>query len=336
MLAKHIAFLLRHHDCLIVPRLGGFVVQQSRASCKTDVYAFTPPSRIVSFNQELKHNDGLLIESYMRALKANYQDARRRVETDIEAMLITLKESRNLLIEGVGIISINSEGLIDFQRNTGALLNVAHYGLPEVRLLPLQQLKKEAAPAPEPVSDSENIYFRINRALLRNVAAAAAIIALVLCISIPVNPPVDTGQMKAGFLPASSPIAIVDEASVEQPATIVTQEVKNEATEPAQAVQPIAVAEQPKPLPKAVVTPAVNPQSAYYYIIVASCPDIASAKSEVSKLKNKGFETAGVVTGGGRSRVYSAKFATKQEADEKLAFYCKQLNRHDAWVLKSK
>ena len=335
MLAKHIAFLLRRHDCLIVPGLGGFVVQESRATRQADIYTFTPPGRIVSFNQELKHNDGLLIESYMRALKVNYQDARLRVEADTEAMLNSLKESRSVSIEGVGVISINNEGLIDFQRNMGILLNAAHYALPEVRLLPLQQLKREAAPASERAADSENIYFRINRALLRNVAAAAAIIALVLCISIPVNTSVDAEQMKAGFLP-SSPITVVDEALAEQPTTTITQEVENEVTEPAQTAQPTASIEQPKAKPEAAAMPEVKPQGAYYYIIVASYPDAASAKSEVNRLKNKGLESAGVVTGGGRSRVYSAKFATKQEADEKLDLYRQQLNRHDAWVLKSK
>ena len=326
MLAKHIAFLLRHHDCLIVPGLGGFVVQESHAARQADIYTFAPPGRIVSFNQELKHNDGLLIESYMRALKANYQDARLRVEADIEAMLSSLKESRSVSIKGVGIISINNEGLIDFQRNTGVLLNAAHYGLPEVRLLPLQQLKREAAPTPKQAADSESIYFRVNRALLRNVAAAAAIITLVLCISIPVNTPINSEQMTAGFLPTFTPITVVNETTAEQPVTAATQEVENEVTEPAQTVQPTALIEQPE----------VKPQGAYYYIIVASCPDAASAKSEVSRLKNKGFETAGVVTGGGRSRIYSAKFATKQEADEKLDLYRQQLNRHDAWILKSK
>jgi len=328
ILAKHIAFLLRHHDCLIIPGLGGFVVQEGCATRQEDIYTFAPPSRIASFNQELKHNDGLLIESYMRALKVNYRDARLRVEADIEAMLNNLKKSRSVLIEGVGTVSINNEGLLDFQRNTSVLLNTAHYGLPKVRLLPLAQLKRETAPASEQIADNESIHFRVNRVLLRNVAATAAIIALVLCISIPVNTPVDAEQMKAGFLPPPSPITVADKTPMEQLATTVSQEAKNEVTEavePAQAISPVSEAEQSK----------AKPQSAYYYIIIASHPDTASAKSEVSRLKNKGFETAGIVTGDGRSRVYSAKFATKQEAIEKLAFYRQQLNRHDAWVLKS-
>ena len=330
MLTKHIAFLLQRHDCVIIPKLGGFVVHENAAAYHAGTYTFSPPSRDIGFNPELMHNDGLLVESYMKALKTNYQEAKLRVENDTDGLLLNLKESRSITIEQVGTLLINEEGNFDFQRNKSELLNSPYYGLPELRILPHAQIRKESYPASEHASPENNmVYFRVNRILLKNIAAAAAVIALILCISLPVNNNIDPSQLKAGF----SPIATIIE--VEQPIETPIVEIKEEPKAPeTPAVAEIEKPVSPKPEPKAAA-PAVREKLSYYYIIVGSHPDAASAKTELNKLKSNGIATAGIVTGGGRSRIYSAKFSTKEEANEKLSFYKDRLNRGDAWILKS-
>ena len=332
MLTKHIAFLLQRYDCVIVPKLGGFVAHESTASHAADTYTFTPPRRVIGFNPELKHNDGLLVESYMKALKINYREAKLRVENDIEGLLIQLKESKSVSIEQVGVICINDSGHVEFQRNKSDLLNSSFYGLPELRILPHAQIRREGYPAPkQPQPESNVVYFRVNQTLLKNIATVAAIVVLVLCISFPVNNTIDPSLLKAGFMPLDTVIEQEAELLVAQPMAEIIKVVEVPET-------PVAAVESPAPAtPKPTVATAQPKQQVpYYYIIIESHTSTESANAGLKRLKSKGFAAAGIVTGNGRSRIYSEKFGTKEEADKKLSYYNNRLNRNDVWVLKSK
>ena len=65
-LSRHIESLLLHHDCVIVPGLGGFGTQYVPARRIEEEFLFLPPYRSVGFNQQLVLNDGLLVQSYMK------------------------------------------------------------------------------------------------------------------------------------------------------------------------------------------------------------------------------------------------------------------------------
>ena len=59
-LDKYIVQLLHHHDCVIIPEFGGFVAQYKPASLDRVTGFYSPPSKQILFNINLKNNDGLL------------------------------------------------------------------------------------------------------------------------------------------------------------------------------------------------------------------------------------------------------------------------------------
>ena len=63
---SHIEKLLLKHDCVIVPHIGGFVLQHIPAHYEKDEQIFYPEQKEIVFNRELQHNDGLLSESYIQ------------------------------------------------------------------------------------------------------------------------------------------------------------------------------------------------------------------------------------------------------------------------------
>lgn len=67
---SHIEKLLLSHDCVIVPGIGGFVTRFEGSYVDGD--EICPPYRSVSFNSQLKDNDGLLAQSYMAAYDTSY------------------------------------------------------------------------------------------------------------------------------------------------------------------------------------------------------------------------------------------------------------------------
>lgn len=59
-LSYHIEELLFSNDCVIIPTIGGFIVNYASASIDFVEQRLLPPQKVVSFNPKLVNNDGLL------------------------------------------------------------------------------------------------------------------------------------------------------------------------------------------------------------------------------------------------------------------------------------
>ena len=323
-LIKHILNLLQQHDCVVVPDLGGFIMCEASADLRKDIYTFTPPCRTLRFNPELRHNDGLLQGEYMEAFGITYRDATLRVENAAAQLLQELKEQQELTLYEIGTLKLNKEGAVEFYPCNSKILNATYYGLPETKILPYNQLKKESdrSTSQSFIDNLDTIH--ISKQLLRGIVSIAAIATLIVCISFPVNIGNELPLLNAGMIPTIP-------ATVEN---ITSENKDNQTKQPTETV----IKEEPlsQQTKKAQPKPTQITTSTFHYIIVGSFPDEKMAKKELNKLINKGVSSSGIVTRNGRSRLYAAKFATKQEAETKLSFYKKQLNCSDAWIFSSK
>ena len=98
----HIERLLLVHDCVIVPKFGGFVLQTVSAVCNGEEHLFSPQRKEIVFNITLQHNDGLLSESYMQMYGVNYRKAQLMLEEDVDDMKAALQEEKRLFQSGTG------------------------------------------------------------------------------------------------------------------------------------------------------------------------------------------------------------------------------------------
>ena len=81
-IVTHIERLLLVHDCVIVPKFGGFVLQAVPAVQQMEQHTFHPLRKEIGFNMTLQHNDGLLSESYMQMYAVSYRHAQLLLEDD--------------------------------------------------------------------------------------------------------------------------------------------------------------------------------------------------------------------------------------------------------------
>ena len=183
---KHIEKLLLEHDCVIVPDLGGFVVQAMPTNYQADTYLFEPAHKEVVFNQTLQHNDGLLIESYMQEEQVDYKQARQLVINDVAALRNELQERGTYSLGNVGIFSLGEENQLVFQASDAEWLNQAMFGLPSFVFEPLSVRFPAASVVEENPKDKEVYYIPVSRRFLHAVVASVAIIVLLL--SIKINP----------------------------------------------------------------------------------------------------------------------------------------------------
>lgn len=112
----HIERLLLVHDCVIVPKFGGFVLQTVSAVCNGEEHLFSPQRKEIVFNITLQHNDGLLSESYMQMYGVNYRKAQLMLEEDVDDMKAALQEEKRLSFGLLGSFSLGQEGQMIFHR----------------------------------------------------------------------------------------------------------------------------------------------------------------------------------------------------------------------------
>lgn len=127
---QHIEKLLAHHDFVVVPHLGGFVVQMQSAQLLPD--RITPPLATIGFNPLMHHADGLLAIEISRSEHISYRMAVEYIEKEVEAINFRLKSTRQVRLGNLGFLSKNETGNLQFQPIAKADYLPLNYGLTDI------------------------------------------------------------------------------------------------------------------------------------------------------------------------------------------------------------
>ncbi len=136
---KHIVRLLYAHDCVIVPGFGGFICRYAPAALDPETHVASPPSKRIAFNPELKRNDGLLASFIASAEKVDYADAFTGLQGFAGRWTRQLSSRRKVVIDGLGILYADREGLIHFDADRRGNFLYDSFGLAPVKLSPVEQ-----------------------------------------------------------------------------------------------------------------------------------------------------------------------------------------------------
>ncbi len=115
---KYIGDLLYEHDCVIVPSFGGFIGNYSPAKIHPTKNTFSPPSKQIVFNKNLKTNDGLLANHIAIAENTNYPQAIKQINEFVDATQTALKNGKKVSFENIGIFNLDIEHNIQFEPST--------------------------------------------------------------------------------------------------------------------------------------------------------------------------------------------------------------------------
>lgn len=189
-LVRHIEYLLTEHDCVLVPGLGGFVLQYVPARFSEDRKSIQPPGKQITFNSSLSYNDGLLAQSLMRTLDIDYGKAVAMIERWVDEIKRSFSEPGDSYAFGeLGTFVLSDERSLIFEPPASCLFGISAFGLKKLNICPLGQLHKDENVA-EPKLRSKKrdvVYIPVNKSFVRQLIAVAAIIILLLMISTPMS-----------------------------------------------------------------------------------------------------------------------------------------------------
>merc|ERR1712194_581642 len=105
-LDKHISDLLYRYDCVIVPDFGAFLTQRKSAQVYGPV--FHAPSKAISFNEQVQHNDGLLVTHIAKNKQLTYEDALIVVQTTVRELKARIANGAVVTLNQIGELSLNT------------------------------------------------------------------------------------------------------------------------------------------------------------------------------------------------------------------------------------
>ena len=314
-IVTHIERLLLVHDCVIVPKFGGFVLQAVPAMQHKEEHTFRPLRKEIGFNMTLQHNDGLLPESYMQMHEVSYRQAQLMLEEDVEDIKNILQQYGKLSLGVLGSFSIGEEGQMIFHPGETDLFSVGSYGLPVFHfpvLAPLEMEREEAVLLASQKEKKDTLYIPISRKLIRTVMASAAAVGMVV--------------QKPVLLEAVLPDSTVAEADTKQESSeeVIAREVKK-------------VVSVPAPEKKAFVSrPVVVQSKKMYHIVIASFPSESQADEFIAGVDRNECKHVSKVVRDGKYRIYADKFDNREAAESYMATLRSNPKYKDAWLFISR
>lgn len=295
---QHIEKLLAYHDYVVVPGLGGFVVQHQ--SAKITAGHISAPTATVGFNSLMQHADGLLAIEVARAERITYRKAVEIIESEVKEFKNQLLKSTPHQLGNLGFFSLNENGSLHFVPCTKVDFLPLNIGLNE---LFVSELERKAE------KEAKKISFVLPTAKTFRYAAAAVLLTAMLMISPQMN---DVRRAETADLLSLSVLKPTVKTVVND--TLVHCPERSETMLSDGSVQ--------------------NNDSNLFHVVVASLPTQLSAEKLCESLKKEKFECAHVLKPVKSYRVSIRSFAEKAEA---IAFM-ENLRASDerfktAWVL---
>lgn len=191
---RHIEYLLKCHDCVIVPHFGGFVVQHVPAYYDAEQGLYFPPRKYVVFNPDLNHNDGILASSIARKDSIRFEAASQIISDEVSEIKGKIRETGSITLGRVGRMDYK-HGKYIFTANENFVVAPQLFGLKSLKVKTVDSTEEDTqkTPAKQP--------FNFKRKMLYAGRVAASIAILIACgliFSTPIT--VDESEVKLASL----------------------------------------------------------------------------------------------------------------------------------------
>ena len=150
-LGNYIHELLKENETVIIPGFGAFLSSYKPAAL--DEKEVRPPSREISFTQQIRNNDGLLVGYIAGQEKISHFDALKVIEKERENMIYLLDKGKEVELKETGTLFINEKNEVQLKPFYDDDLLLDSFGLEPVSLME----ETVEVPKPEEIVSSEEI-----------------------------------------------------------------------------------------------------------------------------------------------------------------------------------
>jgi cell division septation protein DedD len=109
--------------------LGAFVSSYKSAQIDEESGQIVPPSRTVSFDPKIRHDDGLLVGQIAESEHIPRSEVKKRIENEREGILYRLDKGEEVILGSLGILSVNEDQEMSFKLSDKNNLSFDAFGL---------------------------------------------------------------------------------------------------------------------------------------------------------------------------------------------------------------
>jgi cell division septation protein DedD len=197
---EYISHLLHRNQVVIVPGLGAFTSTLSPAMIDHARGILHPPSKVVSFNDNLKVNDGMLLNYIKNRHGISADDSRILIENFVSSVKGLLNSGESVIFENLGKIYTNPQGKLIFENNFRANHNPATFGLPTVSYHPISRNNRINKVEEKPSESVQNTEKKVEIAENVNVSTPNEVVPSSSSEKVKMLPSRKTSLLAAGLL----------------------------------------------------------------------------------------------------------------------------------------
>ena len=323
-IAAHIGKLVREHELVIIPGLGGFLTNFHSSVIHDFSNRIESPGCHIAFNARLKENDGLLANYFAQQGNTSYKEALQLVEIFAEFCKNELEIGNSISFENLGLLKHSPSGFIEFSPDLSHNYDDEYFGLPDILVSPI---KRELVHTP---------IVQLHPKAKEKFKSTALILRRVDAIAIPF--------FVLGFLVFLTKDKIKD--SFQQAASVVQFSTEGEDFEVKEAEKTIDLVPENELISgdvsdielvsdnsEIVVNDIPMSTQGAFHLICGAFSNKELANKLTEQLKSEGFES--YIAGQNHSglyRVSSSNFLNKDEAMDQLQWFKANKNK-SAWLL---
>lgn len=281
--------LLYQYDCVIVPDFGGFVAKRKSAVFHPWDYSFEPPKKIVGFNSDLVHTDGLLATHLTKRRHISYDEAVNEIADTVNSWNALLNTNQTVEIQDLGSFR-KVNGHVEFTPSLHQNFAFESFGLAPVKANYILRGKSVAEET------------KTSKAWV-SYAVAVAFAVIVGISGFFANTELVQPQLSS-FFPVLSTEKIITETAEKPIAPVIVLDSENPAVTENTSIEIIAQptseinSEIPASIPVEDVveaTPEIDLSVKKYQVIGGSFKVYSQAMEHQAKLKRDGFERAVII-----------------------------------------
>ncbi len=296
--------LLRLHDCVIVPELGGFVTNYRPAEMDLANNRFNPPVKEIIFTSKLSKNDGLLVNYISEIEGVGYLEARQIIAEFVDETWSKLENGDQITFKNIGSLKFDRNEKLIFEPEIRGNFLLEAYGMEGFQFPQLQW--KELTSTKRIFADKDASRRGSRAGKVKAFAIGIPIVLALILVPVSKNswnlkPAINIQTSSTASLPINEPLV-----------NVVTPKV---------AVEPIAKpietkVEVQKPVVKEAIVPVKEvTAAASRYRIIGGCFKIReNADKFLVRLQKEGYTSELKIMPNGTFLIVVQAYAEKNEA----------------------
>lgn len=299
----HIEYLLRKHECVILPGVGAFLRTYTPAEYRDSDGALLPPQVKVCFNSSIVKSDGLLSHSVALRNRIDFEQASVMVSEAGERCRRALEKDSEVAIGKLGTLLMDAEKCVSF-RPYSRPFDFAFK--PQLPSRSDEELKDDAKVVASAADTSKYYIIRVSRRAVRYVAMVAVMLLTATTLMLP------SASRNAGMVSPRQYASVVP--GVERFA------LPRPEAKPAETIK-----EQ-----KADAEQTGDELNKRFYLIVATFKKMEDCQKYISSQPDA--DSLYIASGSKVNRVYSAASDSREELQELMASETHRALHTQAWI----